>query len=86
MTPTNPTSTPDPMAGYDTDAHLAAQAACHHVMACAVDARTRETVTGDLANATRRCDEHAAAVLTAPATGTVLSAASTYHHLVARRP
>jgi hypothetical protein len=69
MKPTHSPSTPDPMAGYDTDAHLAAQAACHHVIACAVDARTRETVTRDLANATRRRDEHAAAILTAQLQG-----------------
>jgi hypothetical protein len=37
--------------GYDTPAHRAAQAACRHIVHCAVDSDTRRAASADLANA-----------------------------------
>jgi hypothetical protein len=36
---------------FDTPAHRAAQAACHHFIRCAVDADTRRATSADLGNA-----------------------------------
>lgn len=36
---------------YDTDAHRTVQAACHHIVRCAVDADTRRAAAADLGNA-----------------------------------
>jgi hypothetical protein len=55
--------------GFDTDAHRAAQAGCHHIIHCAVDAATRAAVSQHLDNARGVGDGTAIIILIAQLTG-----------------
>ena len=55
--------------GFDTEAHRTAQANCHHLIHCAVDADTRGAVSRNLDNARSIGDSTAILVLIAQLTG-----------------
>jgi hypothetical protein len=55
--------------GFDTAAHHAAQAGCHHLIHCAVDAATRAAVGRNLDNARSTGDANAIHILIAQLTG-----------------
>ena len=60
---------PEDWSGFDTDAHRTAQASCHHLIHCAVDASTRAAVSRNLDNARGTGDANAILILLAQLTG-----------------
>lgn len=55
--------------GFDTEAHRAAQAACRHLIHCAVDAPTRAAVSATLNSAQQAADGTAIIIMLAQLTG-----------------